>query len=104
MEAIACGVQIFSSVNHALADYLDPGFNAQKISGYATGYDVQRILQAVESHDRYQEPSADFFLPYRSEQLTPRLRVILEDINAFFDYQRTAPTDIPQLTRCGLLI
>lgn len=99
MEALACGVQVFSSVNHALADYLDPGFNAQKISGYATGYDVQRILQAAKHHDRYRGPSEDFFMIYRSEQLVPRLCTILEDINAFFDYQRSAPTDIPQLTR-----
>lgn len=30
LEAIACGCQVFSSVNGALADYLDPGFNCQK--------------------------------------------------------------------------
>jgi len=115
MEALACGTQVFSSVNHALADYLDPGFNCQKISGYATGYDVQRILQAIapntESNtkpnteltvEQSTQPSAlpdTFFAPYRAAQLVPRLRTILTELNAFFDYQVTHPTDIPQLTR-----
>lgn len=99
MEALACGCQIFSSVNHALADYLDPGFNCQKISGYATGYDVQRILQAVENWPTITTPPEDFFTAYRTESLLPRLRQILVEINAFFDYQQRQPSDIPQLTR-----
>lgn len=98
MEALACGMQVFSSVNHALADYLDPGFNCHKISGYATGYDVQRILHTLENWEAQPTVSADFFLAYRSEQLIPRLRVILEEVNVFFDYQARNTTDIPQLT------
>ena len=98
LEALACGCQVFSSVNHALADYLDPGFNCQKISGYATEYDAQRILQTVKN---WQSPqiSADFFEPYRTENLVPRLRTILTEINLFFDYLPDTQTDIPQLTR-----
>ena len=114
MEAMACGCQVFSSVNHALADYLDPGFNCQKISGYATGYDTARILAMVrqisgnhssqtndnQPEDNHITPAPDsFFMPYRAEQIIPRLRVILTELNAFFDYQQQAPTDIPQLTR-----
>ena len=98
MEALACGCQVFSSVNHALADYLDPGFNCQKISGYATEYDVQRILRTVQTWQSAQTP-ADFFAPYRTESLLPRVRTILQDINAFFDYLPNTQTDIPQLTR-----
>ena len=102
MEALACGCQVFSSVNHALADYLDPGFNCQKISAYSTGYDVERILKAVTTWPAGSQPSADFFDPYRTEQLVPRLRTILQEINLFFDYQTGAPSvlsDIPLLTR-----
>ncbi len=99
MEALACGTQVFSSVNHALADYLDPGFNCQKISGYATGYDRQRILQSVQSSTSQTQLLETFFAPYRAAQLVPRLRIILTELNAFFDYQSSAPTDIPQLTR-----
>ena len=98
MEALACGAQVFSSVNHALADYLDPGFNCQKISGYATEYDVQRILKTVRTWQSPQLP-ADFLAPYRTESLVPRLRTILQDINIFFDYLPNTQTDIPQLTR-----
>ncbi|MGD1865639.1 MAG: glycosyltransferase [Phormidesmis sp.] len=98
MEALACGTQVFSSVNHALADYLDPGFNCQKISGYATGYDMQRILQTVRTSDTQPTLPDTFFAPYRTTQLVPRLRTILTEINTFFDYQITPRTDIPQLT------
>lgn len=99
MEALACGTQVFSSVNHALADYLDPGFNCQKISGYDTGYDCQRILQAVADWPSYPCLPPDFFAPYRSEQLRPRLQTILTEINSFFDYQQAHPvSDIPTLT------
>ena len=98
MEALACGCQVFSSVNHALADYLDPGFNCQKISGYSTEYDTQRILKTVQN---WQSPalSNNFFAPYRTENLTARLRVILEEIDNFFDYLPDTQSDIPQLTR-----
>ncbi len=99
VEAMACGCEVFSSVNHALADYLDPGFNCHKIAGYATGYDVQRILQTVENWETRQPLSPEFFTPYRPEQLEKRLRVILQEINLFFDYQSQAISDIPQLTR-----
>lgn len=102
MEALACGCQVFSSVNHALADYLDPGFNCQKISAYATGYDTERILQSVRDWTAGAQLPPSFFAPYRTEQLIPRLRTILQEINLFFDYQTqhsSAPSDIPQLTR-----
>ena len=98
MEALACGCQVFSSVNHALADYLDPGFNCQKISGYATEYDAQRILRSLHNWQSPQLP-AGFFSPYQAENLIPRLRVILQEINEFFDYLPNTQTDIPQLTR-----
>ncbi|MFK8185477.1 MAG: glycosyltransferase [Phormidesmis sp.] len=119
MEAMACGCTVFSSVNHALADYLDPGFNSYKIAGHSTGYDAQRILKVIS--DRSSQPgqqtdaalpvpvvpgsavdaSIDFFAPYRPAQIEERLRVILQEVNAFFDYQYQAQveSDIPQLTR-----
>jgi len=107
MEALACGTQVFSSVNHALADYLDPGFNCQKISGYATGYDTARILKAIAAPDTAPDIAqhtlpATFFEPYRAAALVPRLRTILTELNTFFDYQSAHPTDIPQLTRTRL--
>ncbi|NEQ99720.1 MAG: glycosyltransferase [Cyanothece sp. SIO2G6] len=96
MEAIACGCHVFSSVNHALADYLDPGFNCHKIATYATGYDVQRILKVV---NQWQPDASDEALvaPYRAEHLVPRFQTILNEINQFFDYQQKYPSDIPSL-------
>ncbi len=97
LEALACGCMVFSSVNHALADYLDPAFNCQKISGYAVEYDVQRILKALESYPQYQLP--DTFLDnYREDKLLKRLEVILTEINAFFDVQKIYPPTIEALT------
>ncbi len=97
MEALASGCQVFSSVNHALADYLDPGMNCQKIAGYATGYDAQRVAIALQNWQP-NTLSEDFFAPYRQPQLVPRLRTILEDVNQFFDYRQTHPSDIADLT------
>ncbi|MGD1856519.1 MAG: glycosyltransferase [Leptolyngbyaceae cyanobacterium] len=98
MEALACGCQVFSSVNHALADYLDPGENCYKIAGYATGYDVQRIAAVLDGWQP-NNLSESFFAPYRTEQLVPRLETILTEVNQFFDYRQQYPSDIVSLTR-----
>lgn len=100
MEAMACGCCVFSSVNHALADYLDPGFNSYKIAGYSADYDTQRILQVV-ANSQIKPVDDAFFSPYRALQIEHRLRSILTDVNAFFDYQTNTQTrsDIPLLTK-----
>jgi hypothetical protein len=95
LEAITCGCQVFSSVNHALADYLDPGFNCQKIAVYDTGYDVQRILRCL-----HQSPAAlpaEFLQDYREESIVQRWQSILPEINDFFDYQEKHGSDISPL-------
>ena len=89
---------MFASVNHALADYLDPGFNCQKISGYSTGYDTARILRAVQTWQQAPLLAPDFLSPYQKPQLIDRLRTILVEINAFFDYQPRELSDIPLLS------
>jgi glycosyltransferase involved in cell wall biosynthesis len=102
MEAMACGCQVFSSVNHALADYLDPGFNCQKISGYATGYDVKRMMDCLQNW----QPNLDnesLLRSYRAEQMMPRFKTILEDINQFFDYKQQHEADITGLSTVRLL-
>jgi hypothetical protein len=97
MEAMACGCQVFSSVNGALADYLDPGFNCHSIGTYSTVYDVERILAAVQTSAPGQLPP-DFFDLYREEKIVPRLRQILELVNQFFDHVEQHHSDIPQLS------
>lgn len=97
LEALACGCMVFSSVNHALADYLDPGFNCQKISGYAVEYDVQRILNGLKLYPQYTLPDS-FLEPYRTENLSKRLQIILTEINQFFDIQSIYSPNIQGLT------
>jgi glycosyltransferase involved in cell wall biosynthesis len=97
MEALACGCQVFSSVNGGLADYLDPGFNCYKIAGYSQEYDVQRISQVIDSQVKL-TLDEDFFREYRRENIIHRLQVILEDLNEFFDHQQKYPANIKVLT------
>jgi glycosyltransferase involved in cell wall biosynthesis len=97
LEAMACGCQVFSSVNGALADYLDPGFNCQSIGTYSTAYDVERILGAIANSHSLQLPSG-FFDPYREEKVVPRLWQILTSINQFFDHVEHHSPDVPELT------
>ncbi|PSB07644.1 glycosyltransferase [Pleurocapsa sp. CCALA 161] len=96
LEALACGCQVFSSVNHGLADYLDPGFNCHKIAGYALEYDLKRIKQVLQLSNS--EPdSPDSWGEYRSDRLIAKLQVILTEINQFFDEQPHLKTKIENL-------
>jgi glycosyltransferase involved in cell wall biosynthesis len=84
LEAIACGCQVFSSVNGGLSDYLDPGFNCYKIAGYSADYDLQRILGAIHT-DNTVGASEGLLVEYRRDNILRRLEVILQDLNVFFD-------------------
>ncbi len=97
LEALACGCQVFSSVNHGLADYLDPGFNCHKIGCYSLEYDLQKILQVLKS-EQLQPLPASFFEQYNEENLLPRLEIILQEINQFFDFKTQHKTPIVGLT------
>ena len=92
LEAIACGCQVFSSVNHGLSDYLDPAFNCYKIAGYSQEFDTQRILNVINQFNRDRRLS--FLAPhvleeYRAENIINRLEIILTEINEFFDYRQS---------------
>ncbi|MBW4443565.1 MAG: glycosyltransferase [Plectolyngbya sp. WJT66-NPBG17] len=100
MEAMACGCQVFSSVNGGLSDYLDPGLNCHKIASYSTEYDVQRILKAIANP--VPPLFASFFDEYRSPNILHRLNVILQEVNEFFDHKQTHPATIAPLTRSRL--
>ncbi len=84
LEAIACGCQVFSSVNGGLSDYLDPGFNCHKIAGYSIDYDLQRILSAIQTANPM-AASEGLLAEYRRANILQRLEVILQDLNVFFD-------------------
>lgn len=101
MEALACGCQVFSSVNGGLSDYLDPGFNCHKIAGYSKEYDLQRILKVLDSDP--QTLPTQFFADYRAEAIIQRLKVILAEINDFFDHKQQYSANIPSLTRMRVM-
>ena len=102
MEAMACGCQVFSSVNHGLSDYLDPAFNCYKIAGYSQEFDKQRILKAI--HDPQKVILSPIILnEYRSENIIYRWQVILEDLNEFFDHKQIYQGNIPDLSYWQIL-
>ena len=100
MEAMACGCQVFSSLNGGLSDYLDPEFNCQKIAVYSTDYDVLRILKAIDSPNPniVSDPS-QILINYRSKKIIERLEVILNQINLFFDHKSNFASDIKNLQK-----
>ncbi len=102
LEALACGCQVFSSVNGGLSDYLDPGFNSYKIAGYSVEYDLQRILRVIQTSTP--SPDVEMLLAeYRQNNIIQRLTVILNDINEFFDSMNNDHQPIPPLTPTRLL-
>jgi Glycosyl transferases group 1 len=101
MEAMACGCQVFSSVNGGLSDYLDPGFNCQKIAGYSREYDQHRILQQIRSPSRSSLPNT-LLEEYRTKNIVARLAVIVDEINTFFDYKSRSQMVIKELTKIRL--
>ncbi len=90
LEALACGCTVFSSINDALSDYLDPGFNCQKLHTYSLQYDLKQVASVIRN---WQEPphENDPAAEYRSQAVEKRLEVILSGLNDFFDHQRMDP-------------
>jgi hypothetical protein len=54
LEALACGCVVFSSLNHALADTLDPGWVGHQIGFGSLAADVERIVAAVRDPSAWQ--------------------------------------------------
>jgi glycosyltransferase involved in cell wall biosynthesis len=98
LEALACGCEIFSSVNHGLSDFLDPGFNCHKIAGYSLEYDLARIAKVLNQGSfPAHQLAPSFWAEYRPENLVARLEIILAEINSFFDYLPQSSGNIPSL-------
>ncbi len=53
IEALACGCVVFSSLNHALADTLDPGVLGHQIGWGTLAGDVERITAAVRQPEAW---------------------------------------------------
>ena len=69
LEALACGCVVFSSLNHALADTIDPGFVGHQIGCGTLSWDQQRISAAVRNPAAWTIPHAriEFLLHHHSE-------------------------------------
>jgi glycosyltransferase involved in cell wall biosynthesis len=102
MEAMACGCHVFSSINNGLSDYLDPGFNCQKIAGYSLEYDLQRILKVSDRNAPFQIPEA-LLNEYREANILARLNLILTEIDEFFDLSRSLTGNINNLTKMRVI-
>jgi glycosyltransferase involved in cell wall biosynthesis len=101
MEALACGCQVFSSVNGGISDYLDPGFNCYKIAGYSLEYDVQKILNTLSSPLTL-SLSREVLAEYRTENIIKKLTVILAEINDFLDHKNYYSGNIKNITKWRL--
>jgi glycosyltransferase involved in cell wall biosynthesis len=101
MEAFACGCRVFSSLNGGLSDYLDPGFNCDKIAVYSKEYDIQRILKVLQNWTPLTLRET-FFQEYRQEDIISRFQVILDELNEFFDHKQNHPSNIKPLTTIRL--
>jgi glycosyltransferase involved in cell wall biosynthesis len=59
IEALACGCVVFSSLNHALADNLDPGVMGHQLGAGTLEADLERIQAAVRHPSVWRpEPAA----------------------------------------------
>lgn len=102
LEAMACGCTVFSTVNDALSDYLDPGFNSFKLRVHSKMYDMNRILEAAQN---WQETDVhpEHMSHYHKETIQKRFEAILSEIDQFFDFIRNHKADIPMLKQQNLL-
>jgi len=71
IEALACGCVVFSSLNHALADSLDPGVVGHQIGCGSLESDFERIAAAVTQPQAWQPPAS---------RLTPLLEACSEPV------------------------
>jgi len=108
IEALACGCVVFSSLNHALADLLDPGLVGQQLGAGSLEADLERIAAAVADPQAWQPAAAarEALLESCAEgALLERWRTALIGINAHWDRIQAgaAPLASPPRWRLQLL-
>ncbi len=83
LEAMACGCQVFSSLNHALSDYLEPNINCYQLGVHSASYDLDRVMKVLDLWTpKY---STDYVVDnYRSEKIAARMHIILPALNEYF--------------------
>ncbi len=89
IEAMACGCVVFSSLNHALADNVDPGLVGHQIGCGTLAGDLERITAAVHNPGTWRPDASSLqaMLERCSEEaLSQRWKQALLDINNHWDY------------------
>jgi hypothetical protein len=103
LEALACGCVVFSSLNHALADSLDPGVVGHQIGCGSLENDLERIQAAVADPEAWLPPPGRLssLLEACSEPvLQERWRTALEAIDGHWTHllrDGAAPLRSPSL-------
>lgn len=93
LEALSQGCVVFSSLNDALADYLDPGMNCRKIRVHSLDYDVGAVLEAIT--ERAPAPAnGGLFAPYTYAAVAQRLELVFADLERFFARTRGQESNI----------
>jgi len=108
IEALACGCVVFSSLNHALADLLDPGLVGQQLGAGSLEADLERIAAAVADPQAWQPAAAAreaLLVSCAEGALLERWRTALIGINAHWDRIQAgaAPLASPPRWRLQLL-
>jgi len=89
IEALACGCVVFSSLNHALADCLDPGVLGHQLGCGTLAADVERIAAAVADPLSWQSDPralAGLLEQLGEETLRQRWQQALAAINQHWDW------------------
>ena len=98
LEAMACGCVVFSSLNHALADHAEPGWNLHQIGCGRLAFDVRRIQAAVAAPAAWRPTAGDLrqlLERYSEPSLLKRWSAALDQMDAIHacegDWLRTSP-------------
>ena len=88
IEALACGCVVFSSLNHALADTLDPGHLAWQIGRGTLSADLDRITAAARTPHQWlpkQEMLQRLLASHSESAVRQRWCEALEVVNDHWD-------------------
>jgi hypothetical protein len=98
IEALACGCVVFSSVNHALADNLDPGRIGHQLGAGTLEADLERITAAVQAPVAWRaEPDGLGRLLHACSEQTQitRWQDALEQMNQHWDRVAAGASPLP---------
>jgi hypothetical protein len=107
IEALACGCVVFSSLNHALADLLDPGLLGHQLGAGSLECDLERVTAAVHDPMAWRpDPAAlEALLASCSEAiLLERWRAALVGVNAHWDRINAGAQPLQTLPRWQVLL